>query len=361
MLAYEILCISTNRCTDRRNWIEKTSMPDALALLNVQDIRHLEHLAWVVYDSILMVGPRLELSGDRPWCTVLAGLQQHIYRGRDDVAHCPPQTLGSWDCQEQIEALCRAGCLSSARNRQRRASKPRRRSRSGSQCHSQMLAQGTRDGHSCGPSPHTRLRCHHGATSPPVHLRGAAAVWLHPTSAPHPKWLRWSTFLPMLSPVTLVRGWPGPHSIRMRHRRMISTKGRLQHSGGSPGQQTGYQINIGEEEEMLETVDPTWRATHWLQLAVQGILDDEVPWYDLITPLMVETEGVAHSLAKHLLAIWWWSIRVQGWDVCLPTPTVLNIGQFITWEEVQGMVDNSLWFEAYSHTLQRAREAAHSR
>ena len=108
---------------------------------------------------------------------------------------------------------------------------------------------------------------------------------------------------------------------------------------------------------MLETVNPTWRATHWLQLVVQGILDDEVPWYDLITPLMVGTKGATLSLAKRLLAVWRWSIRVQGWDVCPPTPTVLNIGQFMMWEEVQGTVDNSLWYEAYSCALQRVREA----
>ena len=55
---------------------------------------------------------------------------------------------------------------------------------------------------------------------------------------------------------------------------------------------------------MLETVDPTWRATHWLQLVVQGISDDEVPWYDLVTLLMVGTEGAALLLAKCLLTIW---------------------------------------------------------
>ena len=37
-----------------------------------------------------------------------------------------------------------------------------------------------------------------------------------------------------------------------------SAKGRLECSGGSPRQQTGYCIDIGEEEETLETVDPTW-------------------------------------------------------------------------------------------------------
>ena len=167
MLAYEILCISTNHCTHRRNRIEKTGLPDALALLNVEDIHHLKCLAWVVYDGVLMVGPRPELLGDRPWCTVLARLQQHIYRGHDDVAHCPPQTLGSWDCQELIEALRRAGCLSSTQSGWRWASQPWRRSRSGSRCRSQMPAQGTRDEHSHGPSPHMPLRCHHGVTSPP--------------------------------------------------------------------------------------------------------------------------------------------------------------------------------------------------
>ena len=108
---------------------------------------------------------------------------------------------------------------------------------------------------------------------------------------------------------------------------------------------------------MPETVDPTWRTTHWLQLAVLGISDDEVPWYKLITPLIVGAKGMALSLAKCLLTIWWWSIKVQGWDIFPPTPTTLNIGQFMTWEEVLENVDDSLWFVAYSHTLQRVREA----
>ena len=136
-----------------------------------------------------------------------------------------------------------------------------------------------------------------------------------------------------------------------------SAKGRLEHSGGSLGQLIGYQIDIGKEEEMLETVNPTWRATCWLQLAVQGISDDEVPWYDLVTLLMVGAEGAALSLDKHLLTIWQWSIKVQGQDICPPTPMVLNIGQFMMQEEVLGKVDDSLWFEVYSHTLQRVREA----
>ena len=138
-----------------------------------------------------------------------------------------------------------------------------------------------------------------------------------------------------------------------------SAEGRLEYSGGSQGQWTEYRVDIGEEEEMLETVNPTWRTTRWLQLVVQGISDNEVPWYELVTPLMVGAEGMALSLAKHLLTIWWWSIKVQGWDVCLLAPMALNIGQFMTREEVLENVDDLLWFMAYSHTLQRVGEAAH--
>ena len=118
-------------------------------------------------------------------------------------------------------------------------------------------------------------------------------------------------------------------------------------------------MDIGEEEATLETIDPTWRTTHWLQLVVQGISDDEVPWYELVIPLTVGTEGTALLLAKCLLAVWRWSIKVLGWDVCPPTLTALNIGQFMTREEVLEGVDEPLWFAAYSRTLQQVGEAVH--
>ena len=37
--------------------------------------------------------------------------------------------------------------------------------------------------------------------------------------------------------------------------------GRTESSRGSPGWQKGYQVDIGEEEATLETIDPTWRTT----------------------------------------------------------------------------------------------------
>ena len=75
MLAYKILCISSIRCTNRRNEAEQMGVPDTLALLNTEGARHLKHLAWAIYDGTLLVGLQPELSGTRPWPTVLAGLQ----------------------------------------------------------------------------------------------------------------------------------------------------------------------------------------------------------------------------------------------------------------------------------------------
>ena len=75
VLAYKILCISSNRCTDRHNGIEQMGIPDALALLNIEDAQHLKHLARAIYDSTLLVGQWPELLGLWPWCTMLVGLQ----------------------------------------------------------------------------------------------------------------------------------------------------------------------------------------------------------------------------------------------------------------------------------------------
>ena len=122
VVTYEMLCLSAQWCTEQCHRVEKTGMPDALSLLNVDNAHHLEHLAWAVFDGALLVGEQPQLPGDRPWCMVLAGLHKHIYRGHDDAAHCLSHTLGSWDCQERIEVLRRGGRLSSTQSGQRRAS-----------------------------------------------------------------------------------------------------------------------------------------------------------------------------------------------------------------------------------------------
>ena len=77
----------------------------------------------------------------------------------------------------------------------------------------------------------------------------------------------------------------------------------MEASGGSPAWQSFVQVDIGEEElETLEEIDPHWRAKQWLQVAIQSITDEEVPWHELPTPLTSGAEGAARSVAKHLVA-----------------------------------------------------------
>ena len=136
----------------------------------------------------------------------------------------------------------------------------------------------------------------------------------------------------------------------------------MEASGESPAWWSFVQVDISKEEpETLEDINHHWRATHWLQVAVQGIAEEEVPWYELVTPLTSGVEGAALSLAKHLLTVWQWNIKVFGEDNCPPSPTVLNIGQFITDEEMARGVGEPHWLVAYSHALQWVGKAGYRR
>ena len=111
----------------------------------------------------------------------------------------------------------------------------------------------------------------------------------------------------------------------------------MEASRRSPTWQSFVQVDIGEQEpKTLEEIDPHWRAMWWIQVAIQGIMEEEVLWYKLVTPLTLGAEGMALSLAKHLVTVWQWNIKECGEDDCPPAPSVLNIGQFIT-DEVVGV------------------------
>ena len=121
-------------------------------------------------------------------------------------------------------------------------------------------------------------------------------------------------------------------------------------------------MDIGEEgSETPAEIDASWRAKWWLEVATQGIKDKEVPWHDLLALLTSGAEGTAKALAKHLVAAWRWNIEVRGEGVCPPIPMVLNIGQFLTDQEMERGLGELHWFVAYSHALQRVEEAAHRR
>ena len=106
VVAYEIITFMALHCMEHRGWVEKSRMLDAMPLVNLNDTWHLEHLAWAVYDKALHVGNYPELPGEHQWCTMLAGIFQHIYKGHDETAHYPPFSLASWDCQQRTEVVC---------------------------------------------------------------------------------------------------------------------------------------------------------------------------------------------------------------------------------------------------------------
>ena len=101
----------------------------------------------------------------------------------------------------------------------------------------------------------------------------------------------------------------------------------MEASRGSPAWWLVAHVDIGQEElETLEEIDPHWRAQQWLEVATQGIRDEEVLWHELLTLLTSGAEGVAKQ----------WNIKVQGEGMCSPSPSILDIGQFLTDEEVEG-------------------------
>ena len=134
-------------------------MPDTLSLINVNDVCHLEHLAWAISNGALVMGRRSELAGNLPWWAVLASFYKHIYRGCEEVAHCLPCTLASWDCKERVEALHHKGWLDAEQSRQWQRSRSQGRSISGSHHHSHTPAQGHGSGQSCGLSPSMLPKC----------------------------------------------------------------------------------------------------------------------------------------------------------------------------------------------------------
>ena len=87
---------------------------------------------------------------------MLAGTFKHIYRGRNDAAHCLPYTLALWDCQERTKALWQEERLGTAQSSHKKAS----RSRSSSRHHSRMPGLRDWSRHSCCSPPIMPPSCH---------------------------------------------------------------------------------------------------------------------------------------------------------------------------------------------------------
>ena len=62
-----------------------------------------------------------------------------------------------------------------------------------------------------------------------------------------------------------------------------------------------------------------------------------------------------------LMAVWTWAVMVSTPPACLPTPTILNIGQFLDEDTTGCGWGVQQWLEAYTHALQCVEEAAEGR
>ena len=148
-----------------------------MPLVNLNDTQHPECLTWAVYDGALHVGNHPELPGECQWCTMLAGIFQHIYKGRDETAHCPPYTLASWDCQQRTDVVCE----------ERRQNIVCGRQDGGCRARGQGLGSGSRH-HSKTPSQEgwTRFTCSSPPNTPPSRYPGVGELF-YPSPDTTPK------------------------------------------------------------------------------------------------------------------------------------------------------------------------------
>ena len=251
---------------------------------------------------------------------MLVSTFKHIYRGHNDVAQCPPYTLASWDCQQRTEALCQEGRWGTAWSSHKNASRARRRrSRSSSRHHSRMPSHRDWSRYSCCSPPNMPSRCHCGeplsqSSNTMPKLSSAVNVPAYAQSSCSVGGMAWAS---LDNDEVGEDDFKTPHTpVHCVVRQDGGSQGepateRMEASEGSPSWQSVVQVDIGKEEpETLEEIDPHWRAKQWLQVAIQDITNEEVLWHELVAPLTSGVEGAARSLAKHLVAAWWWNIKV---------------------------------------------------
>ena len=76
-------------------------------------------------------------------------------------------------------------------------------------------------------------------------------------------------------------------------------------------------------------IDPIWQTTRWLQDCEAGLDDKELSWWPLVSPPTDGSDAPTKELTRQLMAAWKWVGEVSESPICPPTPTILNIGQFL--------------------------------
>ena len=100
-------------------------------------------------------------------------------------------------------------------------------------------------------------------------------------------------------------------------------------------QQSSMQITIPLHQVMSTTpsksnqIDPMWQTMRWLQNCETSLDDEEISWWLLVSPLTNGSDATTKDLTRQLMAAWKWVGAVSESPICLPSPTILNIGQFL--------------------------------
>ena len=106
-------------------------------------------------------------------------------------------------------------------------------------------------------------------------------------------------------------------------------------------------------------LDPMWQMTKWLESCGESLGEEDITWWPLVVPLTDGGTMAAKELTKHLIAAWRWMAKVSTMPLCPPTPTMLNIGQFLDGGPKEG--DHTPWLLAYACALQHVGKAAERR
>ena len=71
--------------------------------------------------------------------------------------------------------------------------------------------------------------------------------------------------------------------------------------------------------------DPMWEPTRWLKGHVKCLTHRDVPWWELVMPMMNGGTQGTKELAQQLLTTWQWTFVVGAADFCLLSPSVLRM------------------------------------
>ena len=143
--------------------------------------------------------------------------------------------------------------------------------------------------------------------------------------------------------------------------------------GGAQATSLDFDADTDEEEVFHESnrcimmqcspakrhLDLMWQTTKWLQACEESLDEEEISWWPLLLPLTDGSDAATRELAKWLLTMWRWVKKVFDTPICLPAPTVLNIGQFLNECPKEG--DCMPWLLAYACALQHVGEATGGR